>query len=280
MRTQTGTYRTYKDMLIALPKIGKLQILELSHKNKWGAYYIKCQCDCGNITTTDFSSLNKIKVKSCGCLQKNAVKITGLNNVKYTINTKKLIDNDITAYMMGLYGADGSNEKGAITLGLQSIDVDILNAIKQYLEYTGPLYKTKNSHKLVISNQYFRMFCEKHGILKNKTYTYTVPEIYKMNLHYWRGMLDGDGCIYKYNDLSYGVTLVGTESVILAFETFVKGFVQNIKAKPFKLKNCKNAYTYCVSGKNSIILLNELYNCMNINDLSIKRKKDKFYKFK
>jgi hypothetical protein len=64
MRTQTGTYRTYTDMLIALPKIGKLQVLELSHKNKWGAYYIKCQCDCGNITTTDFSSLNKSKVQS------------------------------------------------------------------------------------------------------------------------------------------------------------------------------------------------------------------------
>jgi len=85
MRKQTGTYKTYFDMLKDLPKIGRLKILKLSHKNKWGAYYLFCKCDCGNIKSIDFTSLNQKKTNSCGCLQKEKVKNTGINNKKYFI---------------------------------------------------------------------------------------------------------------------------------------------------------------------------------------------------
>jgi hypothetical protein len=278
MRTQTGTYRTYTDMLIALPKIGKLQVLELSHKNKWGAYYIKCQCDCGNITTTDFSSLNKSKVQSCGCLQKEAVKHTGVKNKKYTVDVDKLVDNHITAYIAGLYGADGSNEKSAISIGLQTTDKEILEKISSYFNYTGPLYTMKESIRLTISDHDFRKFFEKRGVVKNKTHDYQVPDFYLYNAHFWRGMIDGDGCIFKYEKqyTTYGVSLVGTKHTIDAFKKFCEFILDKpVKVKPYKIKSAIEVYSINFVGKMYLPLLNALYEDLKDN-MYITRKYNKY----
>lgn len=278
MSIQKGTYRTYKDMLIALPKIGKLQVVELSHKNKWGAYYIKCQCECGNTTTTDFSSLNQSKVKSCGCLQKQAVKHTGRKNKKYTIDIDKLVDNNITAYIVGLYAADGSNEKFGISLGLQKSDKNILEKISNYFNYTGPLYIMKNSIRLTISNLTFRKFFEERGIIKNKTFDYQVPSFYLYNSHFWRGMIDGDGCIFKYKKkyTIYGISLVGTKHTIESFKKYCEFILgKSIKVKPYKIKSSIELYSINFVGKMYLPLLKALYE-NSTEDLHITRKYDKY----
>lgn len=278
MRTQTGTYRTYKDMLSALPKIGKLQVVELSHKNKWGAYYIKCQCDCGNITTTDFSSLNKSKVKSCGCLQKEAVKYTGTKNKKYTIDVDKLVDNDITAYIAGIYAADGSNEKSGISIGLQSTDKEILEKISSYFNYTGPLYIMKGSVRLTISDSAFRKYFEARGIVKNKTLDYQVPDCYLYNSHFWRGMIDGDGCIFKYKKqyTTYGVSLVGTKNTIDSFKKYCESVLgKSVKVKPYKIKSTIDVYSINFVGKMYLPLLKAMYE-NPVANLYITRKYNKY----
>jgi hypothetical protein len=287
MRTQTGTYRTYKDMLTVLPKIGRLQTLELSHKNKWGAYYIKCRCDCGNIIATDFSSLNKTKTQSCGCLQKEAVKKTGVENKKYFIDKNKLVDNNITAYILGLYAADGSNEKSSMSIGLQKIDQAILEKISNYFCYSGPLYimkRPKNNEKdqvrLTISDNNFRKFFEERGIIKNKTITYKVPDFYLYNVHFWRGMLDGDGCIFKYEKkyITYGISLVGTKNTIDSFKKFCE-FILNkpIKVQPYKIKSSITVYSINFVGKMYLPLLKALYK-QPMENMYISRKYEKYLK--
>lgn len=278
MRTQTGTYRTYKDMLIALPKIGKLQVVELSHKNKWGAYYIKCQCECGNTTNTSFSSLNKFKAQSCGCLQKEAVKHTGTKNKKYTVDTNKLVDNEITAYIAGLYGADGSNEKSAISIGLQTADKEILEKISSYFNYTGPLYTMKESIRLTISDHDFRKFFEERGVIKNKTHNYQVPDLYLHNPHFWRGMIDGDGCIFKYEKqyTTYGVSLVGTKHTIDTFKKFCEFILDKpVKVKPYRIKSAIEVYSINFVGKMYLPLLNVLYGDLT-DHMYITRKYNKY----
>lgn len=278
MRTQTGTYRTYKDMLSALPKIGKLQVVELSHKNKWGAYYIKCQCDCGNTTSTSFSSLNKSKVQSCGCLQKEAVKYTGTKNKKYTVNVDKLVDNEITAYIAGLYGADGSNEKSAISIGLQTADKEILERISSYFNYTGPLYTMKESIRLTISDHDFRKFFEERGIVKNKTHNYQVPDLYLHNPHFWRGMIDGDGCIFKYEKhyTTYGVSLVGTKHTIDSFKKYCEFILgKSVKVKAYKIKSTVEVYSINFVGKMYLPLLDAIYGDP-IANMYITRKYNKY----
>lgn len=278
MRKQTGTYRTYKDMLSALPKIGKLQVLNFSHKNKWGCYYLSCKCDCGNIISTDFSSLNKLKVQSCGCLQKEAVKYTGVKNKKYKVNVDKLVDNEVTAYIVGLYAADGSNEKSGLSLGLQSTDKEILEKVSSYFNYTGRLYTMKQSVRLTISDPAFRKFFEERGIVKNKTLDYQVPDCYLYNSHFWRGMIDGDGCIFKYEKqyTTYGVSLVGTKHTIDAFKKFCEFILDKpVKVKPYKIKSAIEVYSINFVGKMYLPLLNALYEDLTDN-MYITRKYNKY----
>lgn len=61
-------------------KINRWTILELSYKNKYGAKYYKCKCDCGNIKNVRISQIFNNTSKSCGCLQKEIVKIKKNNN--------------------------------------------------------------------------------------------------------------------------------------------------------------------------------------------------------
>jgi hypothetical protein len=286
MKKQIGIYKGYTDMLAELPKIGQLQIISYSHKNKWGAHYFNCVCDCGNIKSIAFTSLNTVHVKSCGCLQKQAVKKIGESNKKYTINVNKLIDNDVTAYILGLYAADGSNEKSGITICLKESDIDIINLIVNYFEYTGPLYKKRIKNKvyirLNISDQRFKLFFMQRGIIKNKSNHYKVPDNLLHNSNFWRGVIDGDGCLffYKRKYPIYGIALVGTKHTIDSFKNFCERVInQKINVSPYKIKSSENTYTIQLVGKMYISILDTLYSS-NSKDICIKRKYNKYLEIK
>lgn len=51
-------------------KFGKLTILECAGVNERGQRLVKCKCDCGKETIKGYSEVSRLKVKSCGCLQK------------------------------------------------------------------------------------------------------------------------------------------------------------------------------------------------------------------
>ena len=72
---------------IASQTFGRLTAIEVSHKNKHGNLYWKCQCECGNIHIVYLYSLKSGKTKSCGCLQKERLKESstthGMRNTKF-----------------------------------------------------------------------------------------------------------------------------------------------------------------------------------------------------
>lgn len=285
MKTQKGVYRTYKEMLDALPRIGRLQVLGYSHKNKTRAYFLKCKCDCGNFINTRFTELNRSTTKSCGCLQKEAVKNTGLQNKKYSININSLIDNNTTAYILGLYGADGFKSKDGIGIGLQVKDIDILEKIKKHFEYTGRITDGKKSStgiihqaRLFISDMDFRLFFENRGIVKNKTKDYIVPEMYLNNPHYWRGVLDGDGCIFFYNTqpVIFGFSLVGTKHVIDSFKSYCEQYINGkINVNPSGFKKHPGLYQIAFRGKKHLPVLKSIYE--NLEDKMYLDRKYKKY---
>lgn len=49
---------------------GRLIVIEYSHKTG-GRYYLKCQCECGNIITTRKDGLLSGHTQSCGCARDN-----------------------------------------------------------------------------------------------------------------------------------------------------------------------------------------------------------------
>ena len=55
-------------------KFGRLTILELVGKNKYGMKMYKCECSCGNIKVIPVGRLTTGKTKSCGCYNREIVK--------------------------------------------------------------------------------------------------------------------------------------------------------------------------------------------------------------
>lgn len=55
-------------------KFNKLTVLEFSHNSKKRASIWLCLCECGNTKTIEYNSIVKGRIKSCGCLQKEAMK--------------------------------------------------------------------------------------------------------------------------------------------------------------------------------------------------------------
>lgn len=55
-------------------KFNRLSVIELSHKDKRGAHYWKCRCDCGNLTVMRSNHLKSGHNKSCGCLHKEVAR--------------------------------------------------------------------------------------------------------------------------------------------------------------------------------------------------------------
>ena len=53
-------------------KFGRLLVVEPAGLDKHGKRVWRCQCDCGGVSTADSSRLERGKVRSCGCLKREA----------------------------------------------------------------------------------------------------------------------------------------------------------------------------------------------------------------
>lgn len=134
--------------------------------------------------------------------------------IQYNINHDFFneIDTEEKAYILGLLYADGSvsNNKNAtdntITLRLQISDIEILERINKILETDRPIYIYKNNGykgnnyaMLTIKSKQIRDNLIQKGCGVNKTYTLKYPnkEVIsdKLQSHFIRGFLDGDGSI-------------------------------------------------------------------------------------
>ena len=69
-------------------KYGNLTVLNITHKNKNGAYCWNCVCDCGTKLNVSGLALRSGNTKSCGCLQKEIVRNIGIKNRKYFEDNK------------------------------------------------------------------------------------------------------------------------------------------------------------------------------------------------
>ena len=58
-------------------KFNRLVAQEYVGKNKYGRALWKCQCDCGNITVVDITTLKTGKAKSCGCYRQEKLTQNG-----------------------------------------------------------------------------------------------------------------------------------------------------------------------------------------------------------
>ena len=177
-------------------------------------------------------------------LSKHGVKRRSATDVSYRTHQVDAsffheIDTEQNAYWLGFIAADGCINVGpkghSIIVGLALSDSLHLHKLRNAIGFTGEVQTLQSTKKKKDSEEYLwnsvlRVNCKEMvgdllalGVTPRKSLTLTPPLIrHDLERHFWRGMVDGDGCIYpKGNSLS----LCGTKAVCDAFETFCNTIV-------------------------------------------------------
>jgi intein/homing endonuclease len=142
------------------------------------------------------------------------------------------IDNEVKAYFLGLFYADGyNNEKlGAISIGFAEKDSELLYKFKEAIESNHPISLRKKDetnrqpfHSLTINNRPLSEALAKQGCTQAKTHVLDkLPEMEESLLrHFIRGYFDGDGSVWH--------SLVGSGNKVNLSFTGNKPFLLNVQ---------------------------------------------------
>lgn len=113
------------------------------------------------------------------------------------------IDNPHKAYLLGFITADGAIVNNILSIEVKDEDIDILNYAKNQINPLATITKCKgrSTSRICFGAKKIGLDLAKYGIVQNKSKTIEkVPEelIPKHLLkYYFRGLIDGDGCILK-----------------------------------------------------------------------------------
>lgn len=190
------------------------------------------------------------------------------------------------AYILGLLYADGCNHilHNSITLTLQAEDVQVIERVKQELEYEGnirfsakdkPQYKDK--YILCINDEYMSNQLNKIGMVDNKSLILEFPKCVPMNLinHFVRGYFDGDGCIYLNKEIrKTEICIAGTLDMIKRIHDIA--VLMNCPCSICHPKQCgeSNTYTLRINGYHNV---KNFMNWMYDNaDIKMERKYNKY----
>ena len=200
---------------------------------------------------------------------------------KYTFNERYFdsIDNEHKAYWLGLFMADGYNHesKSCVAIRLQLEDKQILEKLKEELNYTGPIYEFT---RLTRVNKLNRRYCElylcspifseslsKIGCIQGKTYLLQFPNL-RTDLiqHFIRGYFDGDGCLSitprkdrKPNSKVYQFNITGKAEFIQKIQEHL---CNNCQLTKTTIAGSSNNFAKIIhwSGKNVVTrIMNYLY---------------------
>lgn len=195
----------------------------------------------------------------------------------YSINHNAFenIDTEEQAYWLGFLYADGYNkENGSVQLALKADDVDHLNKFKEFLEYTGVLYKhkTNGSYSLQVHSKQMSADLLRHGVMRRKTFICKFPDLKKELVpHFIRGYFDGDGYVSKNR---YSLEIISNEFIINSIIDVLK---KEIDIKPSRIQNknkATNIYTITYSNKKNILAFyNYIYHDASV---CLERKRDRF----
>ena len=253
-------------------RFANLTILDVFVKNK--ITRAQCRCDCGNNTITSLSSLKVGHATSCGCK-------AGRKKYNTTFFT---IPSPQRSYIVGLISADGTidGKQHRLTLALQERDKEILYELNKYLSEDNlvsfkPTKYGQNQYKFRISNIEIIKQLNILGIYPNKSKTYQVPELFKNDPHYWRGIIDGDGHISlrknRKNFLYLG--LCGTKDVCENFKQFctdITGHTNTLTVEDSPTN--KNFCRYKIGGSYAANVCKVLYD--SAGNLAVRRKFENF----
>lgn len=131
---------------------------------------------------------------------------------------------DESAYWIGFLMADGciSEAKGSQTrvrLVLKKEDIDHLQKFKEFVKSDKPIYEYDHNKSVEFSLNSSKMVKDliHWGVTPRKSLTAKAHPDLEMNPHFWRGIIDGDGCIHTNKKGYKALILIGSEFICKQF---------------------------------------------------------------
>lgn len=227
---------------------------------------LKLACKYGVSNVQISNILKKFKIPS--------VKRRGFYNVNISYFDK--IDTPNKAYFLGLFHADGCNSEynGCIRISLQEGDIDILNKLKEDINFSGPLRyikkkgNRKNQYSLNIVSKDLSYSIKLLGYPENKTYKVIFPDYLSNDLirHFIRGVFDGDGCIHVGKHHVFNI--VGTFSTLIG----IKSYLYEKLAVNSKISESKSKGIFRLNITKREDIFNVLTHLYNDSELFLNRK--------
>jgi hypothetical protein len=163
------------------------------------------------------------------------------------------INTEEKAYWLGFLSADGnvtnkSENCKQISIILKRDDFKHLEKFSKSLESNYPVHIYKNTCNIVITSNNLGNSLIALGVTPKKSFTLKfcdkVPE--HLLRHYFRGLVDGDGCIHKRKDGFYDVSLVGTKSICESFKKWIESCGVTFRAE---VKSIRRFYGIRFNGR-------------------------------
>lgn len=190
----------------------------------------------------------------------------GLPKRKYEINDNFFDEmTELQYWFIGLIASDGSKLKhNQISLSQSGYDGErLIKYVNNLLSSNYPISKSetigKDAFEIIFTSKKIVDVLEKYNIVRNKTYSYTLPEIPDKYFNaFLAGYIEGDGCITILNnglDCNYlCVSFVGTKE-------FVTSCKNKISIESNKIRKCHNSSVYEIrwNGEKAIEFCDWLY---------------------
>lgn len=201
------------------------------------------------------------------------------------------IDTEEKAWLLGFISADGcvndNDQRHNLAISLAKEDKEILIRIRSLLKATYPIYQSAGGVRkfpnagqydcqakvtLVVSSKEIVADLRRHGIHPAKSWTvrpWQAPSE-ALQCAYWRGCLDGDGCVTIDNRGRPSVGLCGNEAMVFGFHEYVTNLV-GTTATPRRHKAGSSLWYAMFSGRTGQQVARLLYEGSAI---ALQRKKD------
>jgi len=166
--------------------------------------------------------------------------------------------NEDLMYWLGFIASDGNIHDNCLNITTHSDDAYHLQSFLDFCKSTHLVRKNKNenTHRIDIRNRKLAGMLIELGITKNKSLTFSPTKEMCESNSFWRGMIDGDGCIQVEKTRGISLNLCsGSIDCIKAFEQWVKSKTDSL-ANAYK---APSAYYFRVNGKHAVKIVNELY---------------------
>jgi hypothetical protein len=172
---------------------------------------------------------------------------------KYTLNEAFFdeISSELQAYWLGFVSADGgiirSGRTFALRVELAAKDRGHLLQLREDVGSNKPLVPHGRAFCLNLDSWRMVEALERLGVGPRKSTTLQAwegpPELMR---HYWRGMVDGDGCIHKVRTRpDWVIQLAGSQPSVTAYGEWAR-LMAGAKASPRRAKN--DCWTFATTG--------------------------------